>query len=82
MGSAIRHLTRKSGKDLSPEERAVIAWAALLDFGFEFCLGTMKPLAPAANSLETLRNAYRAKSAEHLRGNVALLRRLADVYGQ
>jgi hypothetical protein len=75
------HLTRKRKEDLSEAERNVLAWAALLDFGFEFCLQTIPQLRPGTDPMEEIRVMYRRMSEEHLRGNENMVRRLSRPHG-
>ena len=73
---------RKSREELTPVERSFLAWASLLDFGFEFCLQTFHQDRPGEDPLERLRRAYRRKSIEHQSSNESMLRNLQEPHGQ
>ncbi|MBI2901272.1 MAG: hypothetical protein HYY17_13900 [Planctomycetes bacterium] len=78
---ALEHLKCKTKEQLTEEERNVLAWAALMDFGFEFCMQTFRQARPDEDPLEGFRRAFRRKSEEHGRANEAMLRRLSKVHG-
>ncbi len=78
----LEHLKCKTKDQLTTAERNVLAWAALMDFGFEFCLQTIPQIHPGAAPLMEVRAMCRRMSKEHLRGNETLLRRLARAHGK
>jgi len=78
---ALEHLKAKTKDQLTSEERNILAWAALMDFGFEFCMQTFPQARPDEEPLEGFRRAFRRKSREHLRANEAILRRLSNLHG-
>ena len=77
----LEHLKSKTKEQLTEEERNVLAWAALMDFGFELCLRTIPLARPGVDPLVEIRAMYRRMSEDRDRGNANMLRRLARVHG-
>lgn len=77
----LEHLKNRTKEQLTEAERNVLAWAALMDFGFAFCMQTFPQARPDEDPLEGFRRAFRRKSEEHLRANESMLRRLSATHG-
>jgi len=69
------HVGHPPAKPLTDEEaeKGLLAWKALMDFGWRFCLEVFPQLRPEEDPLERLREIYRRMGEEHLRANERML---------